>query len=365
MSKLIIIDGSSLLSTSFFGNLPSTYYKDGNTDKILKTTYGLFTNGVLTMTKILLNIIKNQKPTHMAIAWDISRNTFRKEMYTDYKAQRKDTKPELREQYKTMQDLLEIMNIKQFKFPRYEADDILGTLSKKFEDEITVYIMTKDQDALQLITEKTRVWLLTDKYKEMYKERNIDTTDFDIPDKVFEFTPLTFEEVYGLKPIQMIDKKAIEGDTSDNIPGVKGVGEKAVVPLLQEFGTIEDIYNQIENMTKEEDVIFKELLKDLGIQRSPLVYLLKTSTDESEIVGKKAAFLSKELATICTTINELSLVNLNELKLNLNEELMQEEFNRLEFKSLLYIKEKSEVEIKPKKEIHEAIEQEIFQESLF
>lgn len=323
-NKLVLIDGSSLLSTSFFGNLPRDWYTTGNTEGIMKTSSGLFTNGVYTMTKVLLNILEKQKPTHMAIAWDISRNTFRREIYPEYKAHRKETKPELGEQFGTAQRLIEALGLKNFKLEQFEADDIIGTLAKRFEDEVPVYIWTKDQDALQLVSENTRVWLNTSKAKEKYDSRNIDVKMFNLPDGVFEFTPVTFEEEYEIKPIQIIDMKAIEGDSSDNIPGVKGVGPSSVIPLLKEYGSVENIYEVIHDTDEKELADFFK--HSLGIKRSPIKNLK---------LGEESAMLSKRLATIKTDIAVYDSLSLDELKVEFNTEGAKKIFEELEFKSLL------------------------------
>lgn len=329
MKKLLLIDGSSMLASSFFGNVPFEYMKTGDTKNLMKTSSGVFTNGAYTMTKTLLNLIEKQKPTHMAIAWDVNRNTFRKEMYKEYKAHREETRPELGSQFGVMQDIIAAMNIPQFKLNGFEADDIIGTLAKHFEEDIPVYILTKDQDALQLISEKIKVWLVTSKAKEMYKERGIEIKNFQIPEGVFEYTPITFKEEYGLRPIQMIDKKAIEGDKSDNIPGVKGVGEKAVVPLLQEYGSLEAIYEVIENTEESE---MKEIFKTLGIKKSPITNLLE---------NKDIAFLSKELATIKIDMEAYALLKLEDVEVHFDAKSAKEKYAELEFKSLLEKLEKT------------------------
>lgn len=334
MKNLLLVDGSSLLSTSFFGSVPKDYYMTGKTDGLMKTSTGVFTNGVYTMLRVLMNIWDEHQPTHMAVAWDQSRNTFRRERYADYKGHRTDTKPELRSQFGLMQDVLSSLGVFQYSHQNFEADDIIGTLAHRFEDKIPVTILTKDQDALQLVSYNTRVWLNTAKTDEYLALMNLDKkTPYPVPKGYFEMTPDTFELIYGLKPHQMPDKKGLEGDTSDNIPGVKGVGEKAVVPLLQEFGTIENLYAHIEAMDKAEEKAFKELCKELGISRSPLAYLLKTS--DSELVGKQAAFLSKELATIERNIPDLETLALDELSVEVKEESLIQVFNELEFKTLL------------------------------
>jgi DNA polymerase-1 len=323
--KLLLIDGSSMLVTSFYGNVNVPYMKTGDTSKLMQTKDGLFTNGVYTMCKVLLNLIQKQKPTHIAVAWDVNRESLvRREKYEAYKANRSETKSELGEQFGTMQQTLKAMNIPSFKLISHEADDIIGTFAKKFENEIPTYIITKDQDALQLISENTRVWLGTSKAKDLYSERGIDTKTLNIPDGFFEYTVLTFEEEYGLKPIQMVDKKAIEGDSSDNIPGVKGVGPTAVVPLLQEYGTLEKLYEVLESEEEEE---LKQFFKDsLGIKRSPIKNLLEQ---------RDSAFLSKQLATIDCDLPGYDELTLENLELSLDIEGTKAKFMELEFKSLL------------------------------
>lgn len=341
MEQLFLLDGSSILSTSFFGNLPRTYFSARSEEerasalqKILRTSGGLPTNGVLVMTKMLINLITKFKPSHIAVAWDVSRDTFRRQLYPAYKATRGEMPEELGAQFGVMQSLLEAMNIPQFRFEQFEADDILGTLARKFEDELRVTILTKDQDALQLVSEQTRVWLHTSKVKHYLQQFSLEEKSYPLPSGFFEFTPHSFREVYGLEPEQMIDKKALEGDNSDNIPGVYGVGEKACIPLLKEFGTVEGIYEQIENLTPAEKPAMKQFMKELGIVRPPLEYLLKKPQCDGEIVGKEAALLSKLLATIVTNIPELEALQLNDLALTLNQIGMAQKFSELEFHSL-------------------------------
>lgn len=326
--KLILIDGSSLLSTSFFGVLPREWHmgdKEAARAKMMQTADGRFTNGVYGMTKVLLKIIREHNPTHMSIAWDVSRNTFRRERYSEYKAQRKDTASELKMQFGIMQDLLSEMGLHQSKHETYEADDCIGTYAKRFETDLPVYVVTKDQDALQLIGNNTRVWLNTKKTSEMIEEFHgeLPQEHYLVPDNFFEHTEQTIQHFYGLSPLQIIDLKALEGDTSDNIPGVKGVGPKAVIPLLKEFGTVEGIYEYIESHSDNE---IKEFFKKLGISRSPLKNLRE---------GKEMAFLSKELATINTNMAELLEMDVDDLIININEEKMMAKFTELEFKSFL------------------------------
>lgn len=335
---LLLIDGSSLLSCSFFGNLPKEYKfaktdeeKDKYLNKLRKSPEGEFTNGVYTMMASMLKVIKNQKPTHIAVAWDLTKEfTFRKKLFPDYKGHRKSFRNELGSQFSLAQKVINEIGISQFVFEEYEADDIIGTLARKFENDLRVTVWTKDQDSLQLIDENVRVWLITSKCSEMYEEFGINIKELNIPTGVFEHTPYYLEHFYGVSPIQIIDRKAIEGDASDNIPGINGVGEKSVIPLLKEFKTVEGIYDFIEDST-ENDI--KEMFKSLGITRSPLSKLIEVS--DTKLVGKKAALLCKQLATIKCDIEELNYVTLDSLELKFNEEAIKNSFTSLGFTSLL------------------------------
>ena len=157
---LLLIDGSSLLTTQYYGNLPKEILfakteeeKKKHYYRIMQTKTGIYTNAVYGFMRILLKIIKEQKPGYLAVAWDKSRNTFRREIYSDYKGNRGETPVPLKDQFILCEELLQKMGIRQFMDDKFEADDFCGTLSKKFEKEIPVKILTKDNDYLQLVTE--------------------------------------------------------------------------------------------------------------------------------------------------------------------------------------------------------------------
>lgn len=337
--KLVLIDGSSLLSRNYYGSLPASV-KFGKTpeDKklgmkdIMQTKDGLPTNGLYSMMRFILKVIREQKPTHMAICWDLSRETFRKKIYPEYKGTRNETPPQLKMQFELAKKTLDYIGLTPYILEDFEADDIIGTLARKFEDDIATYIITGDQDALQLVNDNTKVWYMTSKAKDWYKERNIDVKNLNIPDKTFEYTNETVEENYGLTPTQIIDLKALEGDTSDNIPGVSGVGKTSAPWLIRKFGSVENLYKNIEGLSKEEEKKLKEELKEFGLKRPPFGHLLKES--DSELVGKEAALLSKKLATIVTDIPEYKDIKLDNLIINLDENKMKKIFERLEFNSL-------------------------------
>lgn len=310
--SILLIDGSSMLATNYYGNMPKEilFEKDREKQKdmydlILKDSKGRYTNGIYGMLKQMFKIIKEQKPTHIAIAFDKTRNTFRRELYADYKGNRSETPAPLKEQFINIEKILTDMGFVVLFDDRYEADDLVGSLVSKIEDEkqdndYSIYIVTKDRDYLQLVDDKTTLWLmqvdqehannLLEKHFQL-SENGLTVEDMHIPEKAFVVNPYICEEEYGVKPSQIPDLKGIQGDTSDNIPGVKGVSS-AAVPLLQEYGTLEDIYDAIHSVgddKTEERTLLGFWKTGLGIKRSPLNGLR---------TYEKEAILSKELATI-------------------------------------------------------------------
>ena len=401
--KLLIIDGSSLLSTSFYAT--ATAYLMAKTDedkekaleRLMKTSDGRYTNGVFPFMRTLLSLIKKNQPTHLAVVWDVSRQTFRQEIAGGtYKGTRKATPHPLKEQFISTQTLLQGI-IPQFLSGRddeevYEADDFAGSLAKRFQTEIPVFLHTKDEDYLQLVDSNTRVWLGSSKADKMFEDLNLNRQEFNVPDGFFEFTLSTLKDIKGLEPYQIVEYKALCGDTSDNIPGVKGVGEKAVIPLLQEYGTIEAIYETIENLSAKEEKELKKFFKEsLGIGRSPISYMLADGvialgngdkinynaifdevTEEDttlqplfeeklgklkfpirlsnaedieklkneevfgvQLCAKESAFMSKELATIKTDIESIAQVNLDDIKLSIDYTELKNRLLDLEIKTLI------------------------------
>lgn len=339
---LLLIDGSSLLSTQYYGNLPreimfakTTEDREKFYDKIMQTSDGIYTNAIYGFMRTFIKILKEQKPKYIAVAWDISRDTFRRELYSEYKGTRGETPAPLKEQFKLCQDILKAMNVPQFMDTRYEADDFCGTLAKKFEEEIPVRIYTKDNDYLQLVSDNTRLWLAyttQEKADELFKKYNIDKDSTNVPDKSFELTPELVKREFGVKPCQIADLKGLIGDKSDNIKGVTGVGEASAVPLLCEYETIENLYNNIRDLDKKSEKELKEYWKTkLSIKRSPLSYLLKES--EEDLVGEKSAIISKKLAVIKRDI-DLGELEIDDLKVDINEKVGNDEFEKLQIKSI-------------------------------
>ena len=246
--KLLVIDGNSILNRAFYGV------------RLLTTKDGKYTNGIFGFMNILLGMLDEYKPDGVAVAFDVKAPTFRHQMFDAYKGTRKPAPAELIEQFPTLKELLGYLGFTVVEKPGYEADDILGTLSKACGADDFCYIATGDRDSLQLVRDNVNVLLATTK---MGKST---TVKYDVA---------KINEVYGVTPEQLIDIKAIQGDTSDNIPGVAGIGEKGAAELIQKFGSIENIYDN---------------LADLDIKPG-----MKVKLEAS----KENAFLSKKLGTIC------------------------------------------------------------------
>ncbi len=246
--KLLVIDGNSILNRAFYGV------------RVLNTTDGRFTNGIFGFMNIFLHLLGDCKPDSVAIAFDVKAPTFRHEMFDEYKGTRKPAPPELIEQFAPLKELLVSLGYAVVEKAGYEADDILGTLSASCGKDDFCYIATGDRDSLQLVKDNVNVCLATTKTGQSV------TVLYDT-DKI--------KEVYGVTPEKLIDIKAIQGDTSDNIPGVAGIGEKGAQDLISRFGSIEYIY---------------ENLADLDI-KAGVKAKLEASRDN--------AFLSKKLGTIC------------------------------------------------------------------
>jgi DNA polymerase-1 len=246
MKKIVLVDGNNLLFRS--------YYATAYTGNIMRNKEGFPTNGVYGFVNMINKIISEEKPEYMMVAFDIGK-TFRHEKYERYKDGRRETPDDLKVQFPVAKKILTAMGIKYLECAGYEADDIIGTISMWCEKdpEYEALIVSSDKDLLQLISDETVVKLLK-------------TKDYVWMDKK------TFNDTYGFDPIHMIDLKALMGDSSDNIPGVKGIGEKGAIKLVSEYKTIDNIYENIDK--------------------------IKGATQIKLIDGKEDAYYSKDLVTI-------------------------------------------------------------------
>ena len=244
-NKLVLIDGNSIIYRAFFA-LP-----------LLNNDKGVYTNAVYGFTTMLLRILEEEKPTHMLVAFDAGKTTFRHETYKEYKGGRQKTPSELSEQFPILKELLDAFQIARYELPQYEADDIIGTLSKLGnEKEWDVTVISGDKDMLQLISDKVTVNVTKKGISEVEK-----------------YTPEYLKEKMEITPEQIIDLKALMGDSSDNIPGVPGVGEKTAVKLLKQFPTLEEVYENVDEVSGKK-------------------------VKENLINHKDDAFMSKDLVTI-------------------------------------------------------------------
>ncbi|MGF9698240.1 DNA polymerase I [Paenibacillus sp. MABNR03] len=215
MEKFILIDGNSIIYRAFFAMPPLTNSK------------GLHTNAVYGFTTMLLRLLEEHKPTHVMVAFDAGKVTFRHEGYQEYKGGREKTPPELSEQFPLLKELLQGLGIAQFELAGFEADDIIGTLTKRADEAgRQVLVVSGDKDMLQLASEHVHIGLTRK-----------GVTEIELYD------PAQIQERYGLTPLQIIDLKGLMGDTSDNIPGIPGVGEKTALKLLHQFGSVEEVLN--------------------------------------------------------------------------------------------------------------------------
>ena len=297
MKKIILVDGNNLLFRSFY----ATAYQG----VIMKNSKGFPTNALYGFINMMNKIVKEENPSYILVAFDKGK-TFRHDKYDSYKAGRAAMPDELKLQFPKAKEVLDTMGIKHFEIDNYEADDIIGTLSKKVEEEEDFIgtIISSDKDLLQLISDEVVVKLLkSNDYIMMTKEE--------------------FRNTYQVDPIHMIDLKALMGDSSDNIPGVKGIGEKTAINLLSKYGSLDGVYENIDNISGK--------------------------TKEKLEQDKENAYMSYDLATI---YREVPLgFSLEDCKYKgVKEEELKKELEELEFYSLLKKMNFSNTEVEEEKE---------------
>ncbi len=282
--KFLVIDGNSIMNRAFYGI------------RLLSTTDGLYTNAVYGFLNIYYMMLDKLNPDYVAVAFDLKAPTFRHEMFVDYKAHRKMMPDELRVQMPVIKDVLSAMNVPIFEIEGFEADDILGTIANKnTQNNIFTYILTGDKDSLQLISENTSI---------VMPQTKMGKTEYTI------YTPEVLKEKQGISPKQVIDIKSLMGDSSDNIPGVPGIGEKTAYALISKYESLEKIY------------------EDTGkLECTP-------SVRQKLDCNKEMAFLSYKLATIDVNVP----INLDYDKLKFSDvdiAKLTSLFERLSFKKFL------------------------------
>jgi DNA polymerase-1 len=280
--KLLLIDGHSLAFRAYHA-LPAD----------MATRSGEPTNATFGFFSMLLNTLREQQPDYLAVAFDVGK-TFRHQDYADYKGTRERMPDDLRQQVERIQEVVQALNIPIFTRDGYEADDVLGTLARQAEARgVETMIVTGDRDIVQVVSDKTSVLTSGRKFSD-----------------TIVYTPETVQERWGLAPKQLIDLKALLGDTSDNVPGVKGVGEKGATDLIQTYGSVEAVYDNLEQVTARRT---------------------RTALE----AGRDSAFLSKHLVTIITDVPGVAL-DLDACRVrDYDQDQVVELFRELEFRTLV------------------------------
>lgn len=280
-NNILLVDGMALLFRGFF----ATAFR-GN---FMKTSEGIPTNGIYQFLRYLLDAVDTFQPTHVVCCWDMGKETFRTELYENYKANRDAPPEELIPQFDLVKEVVNAFNMPNIGLVNYEADDCIGTLAKDFQTHDDVIILTGDQDILQLVDDGIKVAI-------MRKGQG----NYEV------FTRENFYDKKGIMPHQIVDLKGLMGDSSDNYPGVKGIGEKTALKLLSEYGTIDELLNNLEKLPK-------------GIQTK-----IKQDLD--------MLHLSRELAKIKCDIPIKCTID--DAIWKLNRESVQAMFQKLEFKNM-------------------------------
>lgn len=354
----LLIDGSALLTTKYYGNLSDEIKAEKDPevqklyyDTLLKSPDGRYTNAVFPMLMDIMRMIREQRPAYIVVAFDRSRNTFRKEIYNDYKAQRTPKPEPLGQQFQTMAEILRRIGIKVYDSKNYEADDIIGSIAEHIKGEVPCALLTKDHDYLQLIdttidqsynNEPVVCWMMQTSEARALRLNELYGEQEGAPFGVYEYDEQICLSEEGVYPNQIADKKGLSGDTADNIPGVKGIGEKASIALLQSYQTIEAIYTDID---EKGDNIVNFWKNNLNISRANAIYKALTATYDfkhidgtiEQVNARDIALLSKQLATIVRTINPnfkketiLTNININEYQNIMKEYGFLDELNRIE-----------------------------------
>jgi len=285
---LLLIDGFNLLSRGYF----ATSYGRSD-DQLSKTKDGVYTNALRVFIPKLFSLIREHEVSHVAITWDVKREeTDRRIKYDFYKATRGELPTPLIEQFLTLKTVLEEIGIAQLEMSPYEADDLIGTLSNNWSQSIQnkCFIYSNDRDLLQLLNEHTSQIIAQKTGEIIYSIEH-------------------FNNDYGIHPKQWVDVKALLGDTSDNIPGCPGVGEKSAIPLIQQYRSVEELYENMENL----DPKFNRYKKKL-------------------IAGKDSTFISKELSAITIDIPHFEDYTFEDLKLSINEDKLTNKLQDLEIR---------------------------------
>lgn len=280
----MLVDGMALLFRAF--------YATSVTGQFMINSKGIPTNGVYGFIKHLMTAVSSFKPSHLAVCWDMGSKTFRSELFDDYKGNRGEPPVELIPQFDLVKEVVTAFDIPNIGMVGYEADDCIGTLANQAKGSADVSVLTGDQDILQLLDENISVILLKKGYG-----------------NYLVHTPETFFEEKGITPKQMVDLKALMGDTSDNYPGVRGIGEKTALKLLKEYVHVEGILSNLDQLSKSSKTKIEQDLDMLHLSRK----LAKIKCDVPVSCALEQAVLRIEKEKVLEKFSEIELRGLHRL----------------------------------------------------
>lgn len=345
LPRLLIIDGSSLLHESYYGTLPDQMKKEKDRTKwhlwyheMMRTKTGIFTNGVYTAINRIEKIMQDQKFTHIAIAYDITDDTFRKKMYPEYKGKREAPDESFVVQKKLFLQLIQGLGYPVFLSDQFEADDCIGSLVNQFKNQIPIVILSGDKDMTQLVDNNVQLWFSCKKAgqaEELFDditqgETGLTLSQYHLPDKIFPISQDYVKYFMGVDASQVVDLKAISGDNSDNYPGVTGIGEKGAIALLKYFGSLNNILNFVKNTDFSDKKALDEIKKDFQEKTGTRLPVAKLT---SETLEQEALFYQK-IASIVTNLQ--FPVALDNLVYRIDQDKRKEWYEYLEFYSLLH-----------------------------
>ena len=242
-NKILLIDGMALLFRHFYA---TSLHK-----QFMRNSSGTPTNGIQGFVRHVFSAINDIQPTHVAVCWDMGKSTFRNDMFDGYKQNRPAPPEELIPQFDYVKEVSNQFGFVNIGVQNYEADDVIGTLAHQYSDENQVYVVTGDKDILQCINPNVEIWL-TKKGFSIYNRYTLDR----------------FQSEYGLNPLQLIDVKAFMGDSADVYPGVKGIGEKTAIKLIQNYGSVESVVDAIDELTPGQQNKINNDMQNLKVSKS-------------------------------------------------------------------------------------------------
>ena len=347
LNKLLILDGTSLVNEAYNSTLTTeveeanALYNSAKTEEekeqaltakneayktLLQSTSGEFINAVQEFFKDFLDALDKLNPSHVAVVWGTSRKTnYKREIYAEYKKDDRKMDEPLKQQFESIKNILNEIGVAQYRSEKYEALDIAGSIAQKYKDVLPTYIVARNKSSIQLCDNST-VWLKSSKRDEFAEEFNIDLSN--VPENLMEFTKDRVKLIYGLTPSEYINFRALVGSPSSGIPGAPGIGEASALPLIQYFGTIENMYKQFKEASAEDEKnpkgkVLKKFTDSLrqssGMTRLPTKAILQPESEEM-------ALLSKKLVTIKTDI----LVEDKKLDININRVILVKEMSKFD-----------------------------------